>query len=152
MIYNNRLGKSDQRIRQIKLMSTFLILALIGGCSKTETRTQAQIVTGYMTQKNWSINTVQVDGVDATSNFAGMALSFTPTSFSTTNSNTIWPANGTWKFTDASGSTFKIDDQLLVTVAQASSSTLSLTLTWTKTTFAGGRVQSVSGNYEFQFR
>lgn len=148
MISKNR-NRFGQWIKKIKLLSFFLIL----GCAKNETKTQAQIVQGYMTdKKTWSINTVMVDGVDETSSFAGMALSFTSSSFTTTNSNPIWPANGTWSFTDATGKTFKINDQLVVTVVQASSTALSFSLTWTKTTFGGGREQSISGGYEFNFR
>ena len=94
------------------------------------------------------MQSVSVDGLDQTSVYKGLALNFTATSFTSTNGGVVWPASGTWSFTSTDATAIKRDDGIQVNMV-VTDTTLKLTLTWTKTTFNGGRVESVKGQNVF---
>jgi hypothetical protein len=110
-----------------------------------------QLLTGSGTSsKTWHLQSVSIDGVDKSSLFTGMTLSFTSSSFTVSNGGPVWPATGTWTFTSDAATTIRRNDGLEMTV-DATSSSLKLTLTWSKNTFGPGRQLSVSGQHVFTF-
>lgn len=98
----------------------------------------------------WQLQNVTVDNVDRTSVYSGLTLAFSATSFTASNGRVIWPASGTWKFSDDTGKSITLDDALPVSIGEATSSKLVLSLSWSKTTF-GGRLESVKGSHVFTF-
>ncbi len=91
-----------------------------------------------------------MDGADQSGVYKGFTIKFTSTGFTTTNGGAVWPASGTWTFTDATAAVIKRDDGLPINV-EVTDTTLKQTLTWTKTTLAGGRTSSVKGQNVFTF-
>jgi hypothetical protein len=136
----------------VLVITTTLFFAL-AGCKKDDPapETPATDVVKLLTSGSWKIQRVTVDGVDASSRFAGLALSFTESGFTATSGNVVWPATGTWAFTDSSQKSITRNDGLVVTLEEITSTKLSLKLTWAKTTLSGGRTSSVAGTHTFIF-
>lgn len=122
-----------------------LITQLTSCGSKSDPTPSAQdAVKAKLIANNWTVQSVSVDGVDQTSVYTGLTIQFTATSFTTTNGKVVWPASGTWSFTSPEATTIIRDDGIEVKV-EVMDTTLKLTLTWTKSTLGGGRVESIKG-------
>ncbi len=93
----------------------------------------------------------EFNGVDKTSLYTGMTLSFTATNYTTTKGAPVWVASGTWAFSGNDGKIITRDDQIDVSIDQIADSQLVLSLTWNKTTLGGGRVESISGKHVYTF-
>jgi hypothetical protein len=100
---------------------------------------------------SWQVSRVTVDGVDQSGLFDDFNLVIAPRQFSATNGEPVWPASGTWSFSDGQAKTFTRDDGIMVTIESVSNTQLRLGLTWTKTTIGAGRIKSVSGAHVFEF-
>lgn len=121
-------------------------------CSKTEPKpTETKVVKGKLTNSTWILQDVTVDGVDQTAVYQGLTINFTETTYTTTNGGLVWPASGTWSFTDGTATTIKRDDGMEVGVGVTDTS-LKLTLTWAKATLGTGRVGSVKGLHVFTMK
>lgn len=128
-------------------------LLLLLGCGKGSTTadpTPADLVKASLLSGTWKLQTVTVDGTDKTDTYTGLTLSFTASSYASTNGRVIWPASGTWKFSDDAGTGIIRDDGLSVAINSSSLSNLVLSLTWSKTTI-GGRAESLKGAHVFTF-
>jgi hypothetical protein len=134
------------------ILPTLLVclLLFIAGCDRGEPSIE-KINRALVTANTWKISSVMVDGVDRTNLFANFSLKFTDTNFSTTNGGPVWPASGTWSFVDETAMVIKRNDNVTVTIATISESSLVLALQWETTTFAGGRKSSVAGDHVFTF-
>lgn len=100
-----------------------------------------------------SFNSVVVpDGASAELDWSNMTLEFSGTvdggDYVTTNSanTTVWPATGTWEFTDNTGTKVTRDDGVVVTLGLGSQ----LETTFTINT-SGSRVKVVEGEWQFTF-
>lgn len=139
----------------IKGIFTFGTLAVIvslmscGGDSSSPSA--SEVTTNQLTSSGWKISTVQVDGTDQTALFANMTLSFTATSYTTTKGGLVWPASGTWSFTDDTAKKIKRSDNVEVTITEISDTSLKLSLNWATSTLGPGRDSSVAGNHVFSF-
>jgi hypothetical protein len=80
-----------------------------------------------------------------------MTLKFTATNYTTTNGGVVWPASGTWTFTDDTAKKIRRNDNLEITLTEITDASLKLTLSWTAGTFGLGRVSSVAGIHSFNF-
>src|SRR5690242_6333678 len=98
----------------------------------TETNTQ------FLSSGTWKMSSVKVDGIDQSSLFKGFTLSFTSSSYSTTNGTPVWPASGTWSFTNSDATTVTRNDGVVITITSISTSNFVFTLMWDKTTLGGG--------------
>lgn len=144
--------------KTIKLLLTVCLacgLFFIAGCDKSSptpaaVATEAEKVTATLKSGTWKIFTVTVDGTQNDS-YDNMALTFTNTGYTATNGAPVWPASGTWSFTDNTAKIMKRDDGLLVTIDVITDTGLALSLTWSKTTLGKGRTQSTSGKHVFVF-
>ncbi|MFM7430564.1 MAG: hypothetical protein ACKO1F_11765 [Flammeovirgaceae bacterium] len=121
------------------------------GCSDDKKPSRQKEVTAALTSGVWKVSTVTVDGVDKTSTYKDLTLTFTGNSFSSTNGGLIWPTSGTYTFTDANASALKRNDNLEVQIQEATTSSLKLGLNWAKTTFGPGRIESLGGAHVFTF-
>ena len=99
----------------------------------------------------WKINSVKVDGVDKTSLFTGMIITFNEHDYNAVNGGPIWGTSQSWAFIDNSAKSFSISSGVEVRILELTSSLLKVELTWDKTTIDGGRTNSVEGLHEFQF-
>ncbi len=126
----------------------FSLLNIIGCGSEPQSETDR--IKSLLKSSNWKVQSVLVDGVDQTNVYAGLSLNFTDVEFSSTNGRAVWPAIGTWRFSDQSGKAILRNDGLVVTIVDVAEGKLVLSLTWTKTTL-GGRLDSVKGTNVFTF-
>lgn len=126
-------------------------LVFFSSCKKDDGPTVQETNTNLLTSGTWKVGSVKVDNVDRTSLFTGMTLQFTAAGYTTANGGPVWPATGTWSFTDDAAMSIKRNDDLQVTITSISESSLVLTLTWSKTTLGKGRSSSVAGVHAFSF-
>jgi hypothetical protein len=103
-----------------------------------------------LTSGTWNVSRVTVDGIDKTSLFTGMKLTFTTTGYTATNGEPVWPASGTWTFGDAEKKMVKRDDGVEVSIQSLDDNSLTLSLNWNKTTLGSGRNTSVGGVHVFE--
>jgi hypothetical protein len=132
----------------IILVAAFVFLS---GCKGGDDPTPQEVTTQQLVAPTWKLTSVLVDGVDKTSLFTNMTLKFTTTNYTTTNGGVVWPASGTWTFTDETARKIKRNDNLEVTITEITEASLKLSLTWATGTFGSGRVSSVAGNHVFNF-
>jgi len=128
---------------------TLIYLSSCGG--KGSDPSPQDQVRSILTSGTWNLQGTTVDGVDQSSVYAGLTLRFTDTNFTATNGRVVWPATGTWQFADESGETFVRNDDVVVTIDNATSNNLVLRLTWNETTLGNGRSASVEGVNVFSF-
>jgi len=126
---------------------------LLENCSKSAAPapvpTPVQKATALMVASPWVMKSLTIDGVADNTFFVGLKITFTAKGYTAENGAPVWPASGTWNFTDTNATTIVRDDGLTVLVENLSSSTMQLTLTWTVTTT--GRYNSVAGKHVFIF-
>ncbi len=96
----------------------------------------------------WNLQSSSVDGVDQTVLFKGFTITFTSSGFTTTKGEAVWPASGSWSFQGTSTTTITRNDGVPVQI-QVTSSSLVMTIDWTKTTLGSGRTGSTSGQNVF---
>ena len=135
------------------LLSLLMIagVMLISSCEKKTEISVADAVKAKLTASTWKLKSVDVSGKDQTSVYKGLTLTFTTTSFTTTNGGTVWPVTGTWEFKTPDATAIVRDDKLEVTIQEVTETSLKLSLTWSKNTFTSGRVEAVSGAHVFLF-
>lgn len=143
-------------VRQILFpILAIMVIGSLSHCSSendTPVPSKQDEVTAILTSAPWKVNTVSVDGVDKTIIYKDLGLTFTTTSFTSVNGAAVWPASGTWTFTSSAATAFTRNDGLVVTIQEATSTSLKLALNWNKTTLSPGKTQSVSGAHVFSFR
>jgi hypothetical protein len=141
-------------MKKIHLVASVLVmvsLLFIAGCKKDDPQPETARVQDLLKANTWVIQSVTVNEVDQTSLFTGLTLSFTNTNYTTTNGGVVWPATGTWEFTDETAKTIERNDGLQITINEITSTSLKLALTWTTTTLGSGRNSSIAGDHEFNF-
>lgn len=125
-------------------------MAFISSCGGDEP-SATELMTKKLIVHPWILSSATVDATDKTSTYSGLSITFTKTGFTATNGLPVWPTSGTWEFTDKKGSEFITNDDLVVEIVQATSTTLTLSFSWDVTTFEPGRTKSVDGNHVFTF-
>lgn len=141
-------------MKKINIITSALFitgLLFIAGCKKDDPQPETDRVKGLLIANNWRIQTVTVDGTDQTASFSGLTLSFTPTNYTTTNGGVVWPASGSWSFSDNTGKKILRSDGQEITVTEVSATVLKLSLTRAKGTLGPGRISSLSGKHDFNF-
>lgn len=142
----------------MKKINTFLFtvtitsLLLVTSCKKSDDpQPETARVKGLLKANTWRIQSVNVDATDQTELFTGLTLSFTDTNYTATNGTVVWPASGTWSFTDATAKKVLRSDDVEVVIVEVTDSSLKLSLTWDTGTIGSGRTLSVEGNHVFSF-
>jgi hypothetical protein len=99
----------------------------------------------------WDLTSVTVNGVDRTSVYEGLTVSFSSSGFTATNGGAIWPSNGTWSFNNDEGVTMTRNDGAEISITEISETRLVLAMLWDKTTLGSGREKSVEGQHVLTF-
>jgi len=144
-----------KNISQIKLLMSLLFvlsLFMLTNCGKETPLTEAEKVTAVLASGQWKMNSASVDGTDQSSVYQGLTLNFTATGFTSTNGEPIWPATGTWQFTNDNARAMKRNDGVEVSINESTDSKLVLQMSWSKTTLGSGRINSVGGQHIITFR
>jgi hypothetical protein len=149
--------KASNKIVTRFIFSVMAIVAITsfsncGNDTDTPIPSKQEEVKALLTASAWKVNTVSVDDKDQTTTYKDLGLTFTNTSFTSTNGAAIWPASGTWAFTSDAATAFTIDGGLEVTLQEVTATSLKLALTWSKSTLSSGRQESLSGKHVFTFR
>lgn len=149
-------------MKTIKLLVSIILvvvmIAALASCNggagtddpDPEPETEAERVSGLMTSSMWKLSSLKVDDVSKNL-FEDMTITFTATGFTTTKGAPVWPASGTWTFTNDGAKEFRRDDQTVVSIESITSTSMTLSLAWTKTTIGPGRTASVAGKHVFVF-
>lgn len=142
--------KAARLLPILPLLATVMIL-LTSGCGSDggDDTPPAPDVQALLTSGTWKVKSVTVDGLNKNDLFPGFTVSFTATGFTSTNGIPVWPASGTWSFTDAEKKSMTRNDGTTVTLEAISATDLSLKLQWTKNTLAGGKLTSIAGTHVF---
>jgi hypothetical protein len=140
-----------KNIANLFIAITVSSLLLLSGCKSDDPQPETDRVKVLLIANAWRIQTVTVDGTDQTALFTGLTLSFTNTNYSTTNGGVVWPASGTWNFTDDTAQKVLRNDGQEITVTEVTPTNLKLSLTRTTGTLSTGRVSSIAGNHVFSF-
>lgn len=124
--------------------------------------TAAELAVINLTNGTWKVNSVTVDGVDKTSMFTNMSITFTPASmtngkpsslngsFTSTNGGLVWPSSGNWSFTNTNdGTNLSRSDGLSIQLTTLTATSLKMSLAWSQTTYGEGRAKSLKGQHEF---
>lgn len=127
-----------------------MFLMACGGDNEPEP-TPADQIRALLIASEWRLETVQVDGIDKTDVYSGLKLQFTTNGYTAISGKAIWPATGTWSFTDDAATKLKRNDGLEIDIISITTTKLELGLTWTETTIGSGRVGSVGGRHAFVF-
>jgi hypothetical protein len=142
----------------MKKINTFLFTAaimsllLVTSCKKSDDpQPETDRVTGLLKANTWKIQSVTVNSTDQTDLFTGLTLSFTDINYTTTKGSVVWPANGTWTFTDDTAKKILRSDDIEVTIMEITDTSLKLSLNWDTGTFGPGRTSSIAGNHVFSF-
>src|SRR5690349_8498950 len=99
----NQIMKTKANILGAMFIIVAAASAVLSGCGKKHTQSPSEVNTNIMSSHGWKLQSLQVDGVDKTSLYTGMTLSFTPTTYTTTNGAPVWAASGTWSFSGTTG-------------------------------------------------
>lgn len=137
---------------QSKIIIVVVTLGLLSCGGKESAEPEVDRITRLLsTGGAWSLQAATVDGSDQLSLYAGLTISFTEQTYTTTNGGTQWPVSGTWSFTDATAKVIERNDGLLITFVSVSQEEAVITFTWDKDTFEEGRTGSLGGNHRFTF-
>jgi hypothetical protein len=110
---------------------------------------QQLLVTG---NGEWFLENLTVDGDDQTGMVAALMITFTDTHFTAVNGLPVWPAQGSWAFSDESGTIILRDDQVAITLIEINEEKLRLELQWDTQTYSGNRKNSLKGRHVFTFK
>lgn len=124
---------------------------ILVSCSDSSNESAADKNKKLLTGGTWHIANVTADDVDKTGLFTGFTLTFSPATFSSKNGGPLWPASDTWSFTSKEAMAFVRGDDVEIDIISLTESKLKLTFHWNETTLMEGRVNSVMGEYIFEF-
>lgn len=102
--------------------------------------------------QTWTLTSghVTVDGVDVTTDFAGLTITFDANKHYTTAHGVppIWPAAGSFTLQKTTDNAYDLlrDDGLRISIQALTDRSITFTFQYT---YAGGRTTSVSGKYQF---
>jgi hypothetical protein len=143
-------------------ISALTLLYSCGGSEPEPEPTAAEAAVINLTNSAWKVNSVTIDGVDKTSMFTNLSITFTPTSttngkpsslngsFTAVNGGLVWPASGTWSFPNtADGNNVLRGDGVSLQLTELTATTLKISLAWSKTTFGTGRSAGLKGQHVF---
>jgi hypothetical protein len=134
----------------VRILLFFCLTILLSHCDGSDPESEEQRTRKLLTGGTWKINSVTVGGVNKNDLFADLTITFSGSEYTATNGEPVWPQTGTWNFTD-NAKTITRNDDVRVSLDNVTETELTLSLTWTKTTLAGGRIHSVAGEHVFSF-
>jgi hypothetical protein len=136
-------------IRPFALLIVIACILFLTGCNSDTELSPVEKNTKILISHSWKISSLKIDNVDETGLYPGMTITFTASGFSSTNGEPVWPSSGTWLFSDTDGLMISRSDGIALTIQSISESQLVIALPWSKTTFKGGRLESINGNHVF---
>ena len=137
------------RFNTIVAVIAGLALATFSNCdSPTPTPPETDAVKNtkiLSTGGTWSVQSVTVNGVDQTSVYKDLKITFTSSTFTAVNGGATWPSFASWNFTSDAGTTIHRADGLDLVINEISEHKLILSFNWATTALGPGRTKSVAG-------
>jgi hypothetical protein len=134
-------------------MLIVLLTAILTSCGGDDEEASPQNTPALLTAHPWKLSRVTVSGVDKTTVYSGLQLTFSGNSYTAQPSNPIWLTGGSWSL--ESETTIRVipqgQDPLTVTLISISDNALKVSLDWDDTTLDAGRAGSVEGSHVFEF-
>jgi hypothetical protein len=142
------------KIFQIAVMMLSVVILLAqSACSRDDDDPSVRDKTlSMLKSKTWHIESVTVDEVDKTADYAGMTLSFTDNKVTVVNAGAGWPSQDAWQFTDDQAIAILRGDGVEIELVTLTAETLALEFLWNTPAYGPGRAQSITGDYVFTFK
>lgn len=140
-----------KKITAFRILLAITSLITLSNCGGDDGPSVAEVTTKKLMAHPWHTANALVNGVDKTSVYSGLSLTFAKSAFTATNITPSWPISGTWVFVDKEATLLKRDDDLEIEILEITEDRLKISYTWNSTTFKPGRVTSVSGNHILTF-
>jgi hypothetical protein len=128
---------------------TICLLAIVR-CKKDDPQPETERVKTLLKSNTWKLQSALVDGMDKTALYNGLTITFTDSNYTTTEGNVMWPASGSWSFSDDSATKIIRNDDLAISL-EVTATTLKLSFAWSKSTLGRGRESSLEGQHLFTF-
>jgi hypothetical protein len=138
------------KIFSLNLLVLCFTCVFFFSCSGDDEPSKADQVRSKLTSGTWKIQSVTIGEEDGMEFFEDLALTFQKSNFTTVNGGPVWPASGSWDFTNDQATAILRGDGVEVTLVSVDETTLECTLYWNETVL-GGRVKAVEGNHRFVF-
>ncbi len=127
---------------------SLLPILILCGCKKDSPSPEQKRINELTA--SWIVSSVENDGTDVTSEFAGFTLTVTgEKTYSTVNGGNPWPASGTFDFVEGNLDLIIRDDDVEVTIDAVSETTLSLSFRKTNIGNQAAGIQGVTGQFTF---
>ena len=142
--------KRENKKSIVTMLSLFFMLAgllLFPGCGD-KTEPESERVKKLLVAGEWGVQSVNGNAIDLTSVYKNLKLTFKDGTFTSAGGEPIWPASGSWNFTDPSAKKISAASPE-ITILEVTDKKLSYSLPWTKTTVTGGRIESIPGDITF---
>jgi hypothetical protein len=140
------------QLKPMLVVAILLMLSTLAGCKKKGDEVSIEEANlRRLIAKPWTVVSVKVDGVDKTDQFEGLTITFTRTGYNTVNGNIVWPALGTWSFTNDQASAFIREDDTTVAIKKLTDTELEVEFEWASTIFGPGRGSAIAGTHVFVF-
>ena len=138
-------------ITKIALAILLLAVVSISGCKDHAPNVQER-VEGMLVSAEWNQPVVTVDGVDHSDLYQNFTIRFNKNTYTSSGGSPLWPAAGTWNFTDESAKAINLDGKMEIHINEITDVNLELAFQNDNTTFASGRVKSVGGKNVFRLK
>ena len=99
----------------------------------------------------WTIQSVDVDGIDYTAEFTDLALEFSASGFTSTNGREVFGPTDSWSFDSDEATSFTTGSGLPITIIEITEKSLTLRFTLEESIFGPGRKEAVAGENTFTF-
>jgi hypothetical protein len=130
------------------ILSLLVVLSLTG-CNDEKPKPLSEQVKAKLIAHPWKINSLSIDGQNNSSLLTNFTITFTPTSFTTVNGEPIWPTTSPWSFeNETTANAIMRSDGIIVKLDEVTNTSLSISFTWNKETYEGGRSESIKGRYK----
>lgn len=141
-----------KRLKMVVNATMLVALLIMAACVGDDpSQPETERIMELLTNGNWQMQNVRVDNTDRTLLYKNLSLAFAEGNYTTTNGGTIWPASGTWSFTDETAKTILRSDGVIISLGEVTSTSLVLSFDWASSTIGAGREQSVKGAHVFTF-
>jgi hypothetical protein len=133
----------------LALLLFFIFLIACNPDPLPPTLAELQAETTAKLTGTWSLSSAARDNNDAGGEFSGFTVTFSPTAFTTTNGQGIWPDAGTWSFMSGSSDTILRDFDVETLLVFTDSDTQLKMSFYAEATAGSGRISGVAGDYVF---
>ena len=127
------------------------VILCLSGCDQETVEKTPQDPDTVSLISAWQCESVTVDGVDRTTIYAGLCITFNTETYATINGSPIFTESGTWVFANEARTRLVLDGFLDINIKFVTDDILELSLQWDQFTFEVGRTKSVGGSHVFIF-